>query len=511
MATFNRALTTVLIVFFCFQEPGFAQPTEVAAPPNVYIASNNTGGWDVWPTGGDDSQNIQWALANAQDGSKVRLFEGDYFLGAPVLAMNFFGTLKGAGESKTTIHMMSEFGGGFRLFDFQFDDTDSPYDFSTMQLPVVVADFTLRAEVPGLVDGLWFYVTTTKSQVEANTFFGTYKVAYVDITVRDVSVLGKYDINNPQWGRFQRNSIANGVSMQPDFSTTISGRYTNDRVTIHNAIAPASIGWNLYEIDANFTRVNTYNRPPIDIFNPDGSFNPDYELIWLGAGISVFDLSDSNVSIEHCSTMNSSIVALGMEDGGSLVIRDNTVNISGFVLPRLQWDWATYSGIARGSHGPNPPATVIQGNTVNVGIPSLLVYIWGPIDSSGISIWGSNYNTEIAANRIIGPDDNFGFGTSIFFAEGLLYMGNQVEGFPHSVYLGGSTYFGSTSDNTILGNAAGVNETIVDYGVNNVVVGMDNKHADMVGRVSEIQDAINDEVAQSILSAEDLMRSRASQ
>src|SRR5689334_19496335 len=66
-------------------------------------------GWKVLPTGGDDHDNLEWALRHTVSGGTVRLVPGTYKFGSPILVPDFDGRLVGAGAAHTTITCTDEF------------------------------------------------------------------------------------------------------------------------------------------------------------------------------------------------------------------------------------------------------------------------------------------------------------------------------------------------------------------------------------------------------------------
>ncbi len=66
-------------------------------------------GFFVRPTGGDDRDNIEWALKNTPRRGTVRLSEGVFKIGSPVVVADFDGRLIGAGAARTTITCTDEY------------------------------------------------------------------------------------------------------------------------------------------------------------------------------------------------------------------------------------------------------------------------------------------------------------------------------------------------------------------------------------------------------------------
>jgi hypothetical protein len=60
----------------------------------------------VAPTGGDDTLQLQDALdaaSSAGRGAVIELAAGTFHVGRPLVALNFDGTIRGAGTRKTTV------------------------------------------------------------------------------------------------------------------------------------------------------------------------------------------------------------------------------------------------------------------------------------------------------------------------------------------------------------------------------------------------------------------------
>jgi hypothetical protein len=75
----------------------------VDIPPDSDHIIPRPRGWLVLPTGGDDHDNLQWALRHTPNGGKVTLVAGTYKIGSPIVVANFDGTLAGAGTAHTTM------------------------------------------------------------------------------------------------------------------------------------------------------------------------------------------------------------------------------------------------------------------------------------------------------------------------------------------------------------------------------------------------------------------------
>ena len=82
---------------------------EARANPDPGNVRPQGGGFKVFPTGGDDRPNVEWALRNASPGGTVRLVEGTYKFGATAVVPDFDGKLVGAGTGKTTITCTDEY------------------------------------------------------------------------------------------------------------------------------------------------------------------------------------------------------------------------------------------------------------------------------------------------------------------------------------------------------------------------------------------------------------------
>jgi len=60
-------------------------------------------GWIVRPTGVQDHTNLEWALRHTLPGGTVKLRNGTYKIGRPIVVPNFDGTLRGVGPGSTII------------------------------------------------------------------------------------------------------------------------------------------------------------------------------------------------------------------------------------------------------------------------------------------------------------------------------------------------------------------------------------------------------------------------
>lgn len=80
----------------------------VENPDPVNIKARGRG-WLVQPTGGDDHDNLEWALRNTQAGGTVRLVSGTYKLSTVVIVADFNGSLVGNGAQHTTVTCTDEF------------------------------------------------------------------------------------------------------------------------------------------------------------------------------------------------------------------------------------------------------------------------------------------------------------------------------------------------------------------------------------------------------------------
>jgi hypothetical protein len=89
---------------------GLALPEgDARANPDPANIRPQGSGFKVFPTGGDDRDNIEWALTNVPAGATVRLVAGTFKLGSTAIVPNFNGKLLGAGSKKTTITCTDEY------------------------------------------------------------------------------------------------------------------------------------------------------------------------------------------------------------------------------------------------------------------------------------------------------------------------------------------------------------------------------------------------------------------
>jgi len=87
---------------------GLSAALASANPDPAHVIAKNFG-FIVLPTGGDDHDNLEWALRNTPAGGTVKLEEGVYKFGSPIVVPDFDGRLIGAGASKTTITCTDEY------------------------------------------------------------------------------------------------------------------------------------------------------------------------------------------------------------------------------------------------------------------------------------------------------------------------------------------------------------------------------------------------------------------
>lgn len=91
-------------------------PVTAAAPvpPDFaeWITANNQGGYNITPTGIDDSEHIQWAVDNADPHGRILLTTGndgasDFYLSRGIYASNFVGDINGDGRDRTVLHTLN--------------------------------------------------------------------------------------------------------------------------------------------------------------------------------------------------------------------------------------------------------------------------------------------------------------------------------------------------------------------------------------------------------------------
>ena len=88
-------------------QQAMAEDGSKANPDGVHVIRQRWG-WLVLPTGGDDHDNLEWALRHTPRGGVVRLVRGTYKFGSPVIVPNFDGILEGAGTQGTTLTCTDE-------------------------------------------------------------------------------------------------------------------------------------------------------------------------------------------------------------------------------------------------------------------------------------------------------------------------------------------------------------------------------------------------------------------
>jgi parallel beta-helix repeat protein len=115
-------------------------------------------GWTVLPNGGDNHDNLEWALRNTAPGDAVMLVPGVYKIGSPIVVADFDGTLAGAGVARTTITCTDEF--SYELWQQAGGDEENrPPDF-----PRVPVDGSLTKTPPTLMQ---FYKTPLRPGEDA--------------------------------------------------------------------------------------------------------------------------------------------------------------------------------------------------------------------------------------------------------------------------------------------------------------------------------------------------------
>jgi hypothetical protein len=90
-------------------ETNAIQPLPNLLNPDPQNMRQTARGWRLRPTGGDDHDNLEWALRHTPAGGTVRLTAGTFKVGSTVVVPNFDGNLIGAGSKRTTLTCIDEF------------------------------------------------------------------------------------------------------------------------------------------------------------------------------------------------------------------------------------------------------------------------------------------------------------------------------------------------------------------------------------------------------------------
>ncbi len=108
--------------------------------------------FSVLPSGGDDTENIRAAIAQAQAagrGSTVYLEPGEFHTSI-LIFQDFVGKFKGAGRDRTTVKPMSslDFGSGPFYVDYPTYENPWPALISVVGGDITVSDMTFLIEDP---------------------------------------------------------------------------------------------------------------------------------------------------------------------------------------------------------------------------------------------------------------------------------------------------------------------------------------------------------------------------
>jgi hypothetical protein len=124
------------------------------SPPDPDHIIRRARGWKVLPNGYDDHDNLEWALRNTESGGEVRLVNGFYKVGRPIVVADFDGTLAGAGAAFTTMTCTDEF--NYELWESLGSPGSPPPPFprvsvndSTMKTAPVLIQFYKTPLQPG--------------------------------------------------------------------------------------------------------------------------------------------------------------------------------------------------------------------------------------------------------------------------------------------------------------------------------------------------------------------------
>jgi parallel beta-helix repeat protein len=194
--------------------------TALAQPPvppemKQWVKANKKGGYDLFPTGVDDSDHAQWTLDNADVDGLIRFRSGpngetDFYLSRGLSRFNWVGTIRGEGMEVTVLHTLEGYDATMP-FEFYYDRRLG-YGWSG-QGRLQLSDFKLVVdgptatwinhgvpsnEVPGVVFVLDFYLV--------DLFFGGSPPPWPDLGV-DLSFERIWAVGEPRqgegypWGR----------------------------------------------------------------------------------------------------------------------------------------------------------------------------------------------------------------------------------------------------------------------------------------------------------------------
>jgi hypothetical protein len=141
---FVGSVASTAIVGPMLAQQAMAEDGSKANPDGVHVISRRWG-WLVLPTGGDDHDNLEWALRHTPRGGVVRLVRGTYKVGSPVIVPNFDGILEGAGTQGTTLTCTDEL--NYELWvNSGGAEKNRPPDF-----PRVPIDGSATKSTPGMI------------------------------------------------------------------------------------------------------------------------------------------------------------------------------------------------------------------------------------------------------------------------------------------------------------------------------------------------------------------------
>ena len=111
----------------------------VRANPDFVIYDPESNTWTIFPTGDDDTANLQTVFDSASSGCTVQLVEGTYLFTSTIKALNFDGTFTGAGVGKTILQTKEK---------YPFDPlwiTPDMFDFyQEFESTLCISDMTVR-------------------------------------------------------------------------------------------------------------------------------------------------------------------------------------------------------------------------------------------------------------------------------------------------------------------------------------------------------------------------------
>lgn len=323
-----------------------------AGPYVIYRERSNT--CIVYPSGGDDTANIQEAfdLVTAKGSGRVQLVAGEYTVNEEIVVVNFDGMFTGAGASRTTLKTTDREDWPHRdeqyfptvasvfLF-YQNDMEERTIQISDMTVEVhAIADpygmfFGLNVfDIYGYVDGV-----VTEDETPLNTVLARVKI-YGDTandwpfvnTVNPFQVGGEPHVD----GGWIFEPIKGSHTVKNCYFDTLGGavKYNSVKGKIdvkQNIIKDCFAGIVLYFCDTvdtpkreiKFNKISGSGSPPFAgiVFWGSNSFEVKYNLIVNGyIGIDIWMSDDIQVK---CNYLDGNVLDLSWDEDGDITWKNN--------------------------------------------------------------------------------------------------------------------------------------------------------------------------------------------